>query len=83
MGKRSAPTLGISPGGDSQEVSVRVRKISNGYIKSTSRYSSDGAYENTEEFTKEKPTIDVGNAAPDPMPTSSMSKAVSVLNGRK
>lgn len=39
-----------------ETVSVSVRRISNGYVKSTSRYGA-GNYECSEEFSEDKPSL--------------------------
>lgn len=42
---------------ENETLSVSVRKIDNGYVKTTSRYGGD-RYESREEFSRDRPKID-------------------------
>ena len=57
-----------SPMNRDESVSVSVRRIDNGYLLRKSR-SSDGAYSESETFSKERPMLDADSApkmAPNP-----------------
>lgn len=56
-GKTSVSVLaGEAPGHDSMHHSVSVRKIDNGYVRSTSRSGPDG-YESSETFHRKHPGL--------------------------
>lgn len=62
---------------ENESVTVSVRKIENGYVKTTSR-SEGGSYTCNEEFSETKPEVSIG---PEPAPArrSSLRDAVKSL----
>lgn len=77
---KSRATVTSMPMSDGEHMSVSVRKIFNGYIKSTSKSSGD-QYTHEEEFSPTPPTL--GKEPPKSTDSGMMAKAIECLNRGK